>query len=827
MAKKKDKTKLPRVTGNQEPNATHRVAAMPGPKTILRSETANRLAFTQRDTLAVLALAALVTASYFPALLAGFFWDDHVTFIKAQPVREGLSGLRQIWLSPSSIHDERHYWPLTYTSFWLEHKLWGLDPTGYHAVSLLLHFANSTLVLLLLRQLAVPGAWLAAALFAAHPVHVEPVSSIISRKDLLYTLFCLCAMLIWSRSVLPMTNTGNAATLLRIVSSGPYLAALVLYVAAMLSKSMAVSLPLALLIGQWLMQGRIVLHDLLRLLPFFGIGFGVTLGDFLYYNSGEADPFFDHSPGERLLLAAQALCFYLGKLLWPTEFIPIYPHWETGSANPLAWLCLLGIATVFATLLALRQRIGRGPLAGLLFFAVTLTPVLGFVEYGHMRISFVADRYQYLASLGPLALFAATAHRLILRLKRGSCWTMAGLTTVLLVTLGTLSWRQTNLYRDEVGLWTYIITRNPTAYEAHHNLATVLMAAKRHEEALEAARTAMRMRPDSPLIHAMVGTILIELERLEEAEQVLREGLRHRPDKLEINNSLGTALLLQGRHEESLTYFRTAIRQAPYMEQAYVGLGKALLALKRHQAAYEVLKRGLDAARGTPVEAGMNALLGQAMDGMGQPGLAARHLEQGLRENPGHPETLAAMANLQLNRGAHAEALKLLSRLAAIAPDPSVQLGTGKALFSLERYPEARAALEQGLALEPEAKVATELHTLLGRCLLVMEDAETAAQHFQQALQVDPLHAEALLGLGNLHMATGRYQEALALLQRLADIHPDNASVHGGIGIALARLGRNTESLKHLDLALSLDPSAQVLQAERERIHQEMTPGKH
>ena len=213
---------------------------------------------------AALTLVLLVAASYVPALSAGFVWDD-VIFTDAQAVRDP-SGLRSIWFSPRDIENEGHYWPLVYSSFWLEHRLWGLAPAGYHAVNVLLHAVNVLLLWRLLLRLAVPGAWIVAAVFAVHPLHVESVAWIIERKDLLSALFYLTAALVWIRFA-------------EAPGRGRYLLALGLFTAGLLSKSIVVTLPAALLIWQWWKRGRVTRTDLVRLAPFFLVGLGVTVAD--------------------------------------------------------------------------------------------------------------------------------------------------------------------------------------------------------------------------------------------------------------------------------------------------------------------------------------------------------------------------------------------------------------------------------------------------------------------------------------------------------------------------------------------------------------------
>ena len=232
--------------------------------------------FTRRDALAVLGLTILVCVGYYPSLAGGFVWDD-IAFTD-EPVIHAWSGLWNIWFSPGDIRQENHYWPIVYTTFYLEHKLWGLDPLGYHAVNLVLHLVNSLLVWRLMGRLGVPGAWLVAVVFAVHPVHVESVAWIIERKDLLSGLFYLTAFLTWIR----FAETPSVKR---------YLVALVLFVAGMLSKSIVVTLPAALLIWHWWRQGNIKPLDVARLAPFFLVGFAIGLADFAFYTSGSSFDF--------------------------------------------------------------------------------------------------------------------------------------------------------------------------------------------------------------------------------------------------------------------------------------------------------------------------------------------------------------------------------------------------------------------------------------------------------------------------------------------------------------------------------------------------------
>ena len=197
-----------------------------------------------------------------------------------------------------------------------------------------------------------------------------------------------------------------------------------------------------------------------------------------------------------MLIAAHALWFYAGKLLWPTNLAVIYPLWQVDGGDPLAWAYLAGAVALALVLWAGRRRIGRGPLAGALFFAVTLAPALGFVDYGYMQFSFVADRFQYLAGIGVLAVLTGAAWHGARKLPPASRVGAGGLAVVAVMALAVLTWRQAGVYRDEITLFSHVVALNPSARDAHLNLANALIDADRNEEALAAARIAVAQRPD-------------------------------------------------------------------------------------------------------------------------------------------------------------------------------------------------------------------------------------------------------------------------------------------------------------------------------------------
>ena len=539
------------------------------------------MASRDQTELLSLALWPIVLLVYLPALLSvDFIWDDFV--IGTDTVRT-LDGLRQIWFSPADIPAEGHYWPLTYTSFWLEQKLWGKIASGYHATNVLLHLANTLLLWHLLRRFTVPGAWVAAAVFAVHPVHVESVAWIIERKDVLSGMFYLLSASVWVRfAEKPRPRW--------------YLSALAAYVAGLLSKSVVVTLPVAMLIWHWWKRGRVTWSDLLRVAPFFVVGGAITVADLLF-NRSRGVGGFGYSLIERALIAARAFWLYVGKLFWPLDLAGIYPQWEVREADPLAWVGIGAAVALVAALWLLRRRIGRGPLAGLLFFGVTLSPVLGFVDFNFMLFSFVADRYQYLASIGITTMVVAATGGGLAALRRTGVVrgnvANAVLIVLVLAVLGTLSWRHASLYRDGSRFFAHVVSYNPTARDARLNLGSELLSRNRLEEALDAYRIAAEQRPDDCKPPYGAGLTLYHLRRLEQAAAGYLRALHLCPRYGKALTDFAELRFDQQRYEEAVQLADTAIEIQHRNAKAWVHRSRALQRLGKAEQALGSIERAL------------------------------------------------------------------------------------------------------------------------------------------------------------------------------------------------------------------------------------------
>lgn len=647
----------------------------------------------RRAALAGLLLGLLAVVPYFPAVPGEFLWDD-AAFTDAAAVREP-SGLWDLWFSPTALENEGHYWPLVYTTFWLEHRLWGFDPVPFHLTNLLLHLLNTLLLWRLFRRFAIPGAWVAAAVFAVHPVHVESVAWVIERKDVLSAFFYLTAASAWLRFV-EAGEKGNGRR-------GAYALSLGLFTAGLLSKSIVVTLPAALLVAEWWRRGRILASDLRRLAPFALVAVVITLADLSFY-AGREPLAFGFSFVERALLAARALWAYALKLVWPSPLPVIYPKWEVGAADPLGWAALLGALTLAAALWFGGRRFGRGSLAGALFFAVTLSPVLGFVDYGYLQFSFVADRYQYLASIGLTTLVVAGAASFTAR-RPGAVTLGARLAAgVVLALLSVLTWRQAGIYRNEITFFGHIVAQNPEARAAHRNLTIALLAADRPEEALETGRVALEREPDSADDLNNLGLALLRLERFDEAADYFERTRTVDPRYPNAAQNLAETRRKQGRYEEAVAAYREVLAIDGDFALAHAGMGETLFHLERYDESLTALQRALTLQPNLPMAATLHRLQGRSAQALGRPE-AAGFYERALEITPTDTESLNRLAMLRFGEGRYDEALARYRALLEILPeDAQTHANLGATLFHLDRLDEAVRSFERAVALDPAAE---------------------------------------------------------------------------------------------------------------------------
>jgi len=640
----------------------------------------------------VLVLAVVV--AYQQVWHAGYIWDDDSYVTKNATLRD-LHGLWRIWFELAATPQ---YYPLVHSSFWIEHQLWGLNPLGYHLVNLVLHALGAILLWRVLVRLRIPGAWLAAAIFAVHPVEVESVAWITERKNVLSAVFYFAAALTYLRfeEERDSENPGSRRWQL-------YVASLFLFILALLSKTVACSLPAALLLVRWWKTGRLKWRDISPLVPFFvfGLGLGLLTAWLEKHQVRAEGDEWALTFGQRCLIAGRALWFYAGKLFLPTKLTFIYPRWEVSAAFGWAWLFPSAFAAVVAALWQMRARIGRGPLVAVLFFAGTLFPALGFMNVYPFRYSFVADHFQYLASVGLIVLAAAG----LIRLPRL-------IPAALLVVLAILTWTQVGIYRNLETLWSDTVEKNPESWMAQNNLGMVLQQKGQQDEAIAHFKKALELDPNKFETQNNLGYSLSMGSRLNDAIPYLEKALEINPNYAGTHYNLGNALLRSGRVAEAIVQLQKAVELDPTYVPALSNLGSALLQT-------------------------------------GQVDESLAHLQRALEIDPGYKAAHFNMANTLLQMGRTEEAVLQLQRVLEIdSADTEAQKNMAWVLATCPnpRFRDGPRAVE----LAERASKAGSNNPVVGATLAA---AYAEVGRFSDAVATAEVALQQATNSGNLQMA--------------------------------------------------------------------------
>jgi tetratricopeptide (TPR) repeat protein len=710
-----------------------------------------------------LLIAAACVAAYWPCLHGGLLWDDDAHVTAARLLAPG--GLRDIWLRLGAT---QQYYPVVHTAFWAENHLWGRAPLGYHLANVFLHALSACLfahaLCALRRGAGRPGApeWLAAAVFALHPVCAESVAWISEQKNTLsLALYLLCAL-----TYLKFDRTGRWRW---------YAAASLLFALALLAKSVTATLPFALLLVLGYREGRVPWRRSAPLVPWAAAAAaaGILTAWVERTLIGASGSDFGLGAPQRLVLAARATWFYLGKDLWPTGLMFIYPRWNVTTGWP--WLASLAALAAAAAALWMLRRWSAAPLTAFLFFVGSLFPALGFVNVYPFRFSFVADHFQYIACLGIIALVAAGGLRLALSgtRTRARSAALACLCAAVLASLGFLTRLQAAHYADGETLYRAALASNPSAWMAENNLGVALMDRARYPEAAARFRSAIRLKADYADAH----------------------------------NNLGNALTkTPGSGAEALAEFREAIRLDPGMSQARANLGHELASSGSGLAEAESQLRAVLAAHpGDPEYAQAHADLGAVL-AAGPAGLgpALAEFEEAVRLNPNLAPAWNSYGVALARAGRPAEAAPKLARALELQPqEGAVHNNLGGVLSQLGRDREAIAQYREAIRLGPSSSGA---HLNLGRELRRAGRDDEALAELEEAARLDPGSAPARSSLGSLLYAKGRTAAALHEFSDAVRLDPSSASFRNNLGIALTAAGRLDDAVAQLRRAVELDP---------------------
>jgi protein O-mannosyl-transferase len=526
------------------------------------------LSWFRRDWLWGLILILSIILTYTPVWRAGFIWDDdrHLT---ANPCIVGPLGLKEIWTTSAA-----DICPLVLTTFAVEHAVWGLEPLPYHLVNVLMHGACALLLWRILRSLRVQGAWLGAALWALHPVEVESVAWITEMKNTESGLFFLLSILFfvrWLRAKGLEERTGGGWN---------YLSALLFAALAMASKSSTVILPVVLCLCAWWIEGRWYWRNVARVVPIFLMSIAASALSIWTQSLQLAtltDPQWVRTWPERLATAGDAVWFFLGKLLWPYPLMTIYPRWQIDARQWVSYLPLLAVILTLSIFWLQRQRWSGPCFFAFAYFTAALLPVLGLIDNFIFHYSLVFDHFQYLASIGPLALMAVGLHYISDSITPNKRWLQSTLCAGVLLNLALTSWERTSVYESEETLWTDALAKNPNSWTACNNLGLAFLQNGQLDEAVEKFQKALEINPHYGEAHSNLGLAFFQKGWLDEAITNYQKGLDMNPKSFVTQCDLGNALLQKGQLNEAIVHYQKALAMKPNYEEASSNLGLAFL----------------------------------------------------------------------------------------------------------------------------------------------------------------------------------------------------------------------------------------------------------
>ena len=737
--------------------------------------------------------------SHWQALGGGFIWDDdaHITRLDLR----SLEGLWAIWFKLGAT---QQYYPLVHSTFWLEQAMWGDTAIFYHITNILFHSIAALLLVIVVKKLEIRGAWLAGFIFALHPVHVESVAWITEQKNTISAIFYLSAAYYY------LEYYEKREKKLYYIGG-------VLFIFALLSKTVTATLPAALLVIFWWKNGKLEFKkDILPLIPWFIIG--IAGGCFTAWVErtliGAQGPDYlsavTLTPVTRCLLAGHVIWFYLSKLIWPINLIFIYEHWNIDAKNPFDYIYIIALIAFIILLLkhAIKVKEGpvgqynRAPLAGFLYFCGTLFPVLGFANVYPFMFSYVADHFQYLASIGiiiPLASFLTIYVEKLSSEGRGNASAIGG---VFLSILGFISWNQCTMYKDAETLYRVTIERNPSCWMAHNNLGAILLGQGHINEATEQFDQALKIRPRYPDAQSNMCSVLIRQGRIQEALNHGYEAIKLR-DSAENENNLAIALANLGRTSEAIQHYLIALKIRSNYPEVLNNLGNAYMQVNKMNEALncyllaikynanfadawgnlgiiyaksgnvaEAIKADEQAVRLRLNSPQYHANLGLIYESAGRHQEAIVQLQNSLQLDSNNSEVWFNLANIFVGLGRFADAeVPLMNTLKLNPNNIGAENNLAAVYFKLGKLPEAIAHYQLALRLNPNYP---EAHNNLGVALIANKLIEDGISEYKQAIQLNPKYADAYNNLGLVYLNTGKYSVAIENFNKSLEIDSKN-----------------------------------------------------
>lgn len=674
----------------------------------------------------------LVFVIYFPALHGEFLWDDLPVFIE-HPIIISPHGLETIWLKTVWLTTD---FPLTLTTFWLEHRLWGIHPTGYHVTNFFLHALGVILLWRVLLRLKIRGAFPAALVFAAHPVCVASVAWISERKNTLSLVFFLLSLLFYLRSEESGIRSQNAAYRSRLF----YFVSLAAFFLALLSKTSIVALPVVLLGIAWWQRGKITGRDFLKSIPFFllALGFGLLT---IYAQTSNAirgevvqiETFFG-----RLAESAWAIWFYLWKILVPLNLMASYPHWELQKVSLLSFLPLAVLVGIFFLFWKKRKTWGRHGVLALGFFVALLFPVLGFIDMYFLIFSRVADQWQYVPLIGIIVIIVSGISSLLEKKFHATRNVKIGLGAATVLFLCILTWNHAKVYASEENLWGDTIKKNPKAWMARNNLGRILYQQGKIDESVRLFEESLRLKPNHAETHNNFGLALTRQQKLDRAVAEFSEAIRLKRGQPKFHFNLGIALAQQKKFDSAIAAYGDALKLQPNYADVHNNFSSVLNELGRHNESLEHSLRALQVKPNFP-EAHYNA--GSAFVALGKMPEATEHFSAALKLRPNFSAVQYDWGIALAMQGKLDEAAQRFSEILRQNPnDANAHTFLGNTLSGQKKFDEAISHYETALRLQPDD---AQTHFNLANTLAAQGKSAEAKAHYSEALRLKPDYEEA------------------------------------------------------------------------------------
>ena len=609
-----------------------------------------------QNRLQAVLIVILIFVAYLPALRGDFIWDDD-SHLTRNHLITAPDGLWRTWI----ITEAPLYLPLTFTTFWLEHKLWGFNPLGYHIVNISFHAITVLLLWRLLKYLKIPGAWWGAAAFGLHPIAVESVAWITELKNVQSGLFFISAIICYFRF-----DEGKG--------SKWYYLALALFLAALLSKTSTIMLPAVLLLCDWWRHRSWKWSTVIKLAPFFVFSALMAAVCIWYelHQVGARGPEWTLSFAEKLAGAGWIIWFYIGKLILPFKLTFIYPRWSIDPFNIASYFPIIAWLVILVILWRKRHSWGRPALLGFGFFTINLFPVMGFFNIYGMRYSYVADHWQYLPSIGIIVLAVSSLaygseHLNLFRAKLVGRLLMKSILALLVAALAILTWKQTHIYRDQEALWSDTVAKDPQSWIGHHNLGMVLLEQGKFEDAVRHFSRTARIKPsEASNAEVHIGVAFDGRGQPEKAIDRFTEALRLNPNNASAYSSLGIVLFRQGEIDRAIHHFKEALRVNPGYAPAHNNLG---IALAQRGDTGQAVFHYSEAVKLKPAFAKAHYNLGNILTELDKLDEAIDHYQKAIAINPAYADAHYNLGVLLIRQGKRWEAEVHLTKAININPD--------------------------------------------------------------------------------------------------------------------------------------------------------------